>query len=253
MRIIAFIVGILLFCEAGHARVFNLYDQSLGAYFRGNFGNSNVQQDAFLKTSGSQTNFDKKVNYNDALELGFVFPNPAFSLLVGFQVINPQKLTAIDGKKSDGTSLMTVDSNIYGFFPVARFEYYLMKTPGSRMTISAGGGYGKVIAKNNYNMTSAGTTLYSTSSFDNSVSQNTFLAETAVGYEFTFGQNVTALFDVGYRYAVAHNLKYDSDSPNFAGGTHAEGSDAVDTNGNAEKIDLSGFYGGFAFRFYFNY
>lgn len=253
MRAFFLISMILLISLNCHARVFNLYNQSFGAYVRGSAGISNAQQDAFLKTSGSQTQFTETIKYSSSLELGFMFPTPQYSFLLGFQVLHPQSLTSLEGKKSDGSLLMNVDSRIYGFFPVAHFDYFLKRTPNTRVIFSLGGGYGKVSVKNSYNLTPAGSALYSASQFNSSWSQYAYTFESSLGYEFVLSSSATMLFNMGYRYAKAHELKYDQDTPNFAGGTNPSGSPVKTSAGDAPVIDLGGIFAGISFQFYFNY
>jgi hypothetical protein len=235
-----------------NARVFDMYNQSLGAYFRGEFGNSNVSQDAINHMSGSDTNFTKKVQYTNSFEVGFLMPNKFYSFRFGAQFTIPERITGAEGTNPAGTVLMNVDSSIFEFFPMMALDIFAIKTPNTRMLISFGGGYGKVMQKNKYTLTAAGKTAYGISSFDEQMSQYAYFLETSLGYEFYFLQNTTINIDLGYHYCMANSFKYDHDTTNFTG-THPSGNDVYDALGDQHKVNLSYFFAGVSFKFYFNY
>lgn len=127
-----------------------------------------------------------------------------------------------------------------------------MKNNFGRVYISFGGGYGKVSMKNSYNLTGPGDIAYTTSNtFTEKASQMAYIMEVGVGYEMAFVQTTTVTFDFGYRYAIADNLKYDSNGEDFFGG-HADGDSVLKDNGDKRSLDLGGVFAGLSFRFYFN-
>ncbi|MES2767976.1 MAG: hypothetical protein V4596_02430 [Bdellovibrionota bacterium] len=243
---------LLLFSIETQARVFNITESSFATYFKGSYGLSNIKKDPYGKSSGAQTEFSDSVDFNWGGEIGFVFPSKDYSFKVGMAIIAPHSPSGIKGKDSGGAELMSLDSSVYGFFPVAHFEYYVAKNNFGRTYISFGGGYGKVSLKNDYTLTAAGDALYSTpNSFSEKSSQYTYLIETSVGYEMSFVQAVTVTFDLGYRYSAARKLKYDGAGDDFSDG-HAEGDQVLDSDGKSKTLDLGGVFTGLSFRFYFN-
>jgi len=237
---------------SAQARVFDLYNQRMGTYIKGTAANSYAGQDAFGDSSGKSTTFTDKIKYNYGGEVGLLFPGAYYGWRIGFEILSAQKMKGIEGDSEVGASLMNLDSTVYGFFPKIAFEYYLIKKPGSRMTLSFGGGYGKIKATNDYTMTTAGTTRYTLSSFTQQMSQLTYTADFSVGYEFMMLQNTSLTLDVGYKYAIASQLKYDQDITDFTG-THKSGDIVTESDGSNKKINLGGPYAGLTFRIYFNY
>jgi len=251
MKIVIFLV--LLFSFKAEARVFNINEASVGTYFKGTFGTSNLKGDAFEDSSGASTkSFSEEADYNWGGEIGFFFPSKDYSFRFGLAIIAPSVASGNSGNNASGASLMTVDSKVYGFFPMVHLEYYTMKNNYGRVYISMGGGYGKVSMKNSYNLTAAGDTAYTTpNTFSERASQLAYIMEVGVGYEMPFVQTVTATFDFGYRYSNANDLKYDSAGSDFNGG-HADGASVVNSDGEKRALDLGGVFAGLSFRFYFN-
>lgn len=252
MRIFLFLF--LIFSVNSEARVFNINEASFGTYFKGSYGISNTKKDAFKGSSGaSTTSFSEAADFNWGGELGFFFPNPNFNVRLGLTIIAPNVSSENSGTNAGGTSLMNVDSSVYGFFPTVHLEYFVASNSWGRTYVSFGGGYGKVSMKNSYNLTSDGNTAYPTVSdeFTERASQYATIMELAVGYEMSFVQTVTVAFDFGYRYSTADSLKYEGTGDDFLGG-HNDGDDVVNSDGNKRSLDLGGVFAGLSFRFYFN-
>lgn len=246
------IIAFLLMTQATYAKVFNITEASFASYFKGNYGISQLKDDAYEKSSGSQTIFKDSADFNWGGEIGFAFPSKDYSLKIGLLVVAPSVSSDIKGKNSSGTELMSLDSSVFGFFPMAHFEYYVAKNHLGRVYLSFGGGYGKVSMKNNYTFTAAGDTAYSPlTSFTEKATQYTYLVETAIGYEMSFVQSVTFSFDFGYRYSVARSLEYSGAGSDFNGG-HNEGDPVLNSDGTHRSLDLGGVFTGLSFRFYFN-
>lgn len=251
MKKIALLV--LLVSFQAEARVFSINDSSFGTYFKGSFGTSNLKSDAFADSSGaSTTSFSEEADYNWGGEIGFFFPSKDYTVRLGLAIIAPTVASDNSGSNASGTKLMSIDSDVYGFFPMAHFEYYTMRNNYGRVYISFGGGFGKVSMKNSYNLTGPGDTAYTTpNEFTERASQLAYIMELGVGYEMSFVQTVTVTFDLGYRYSNANNLKYDNTGSDFLGG-HADGDSVVNDDGEKRSLDLGGVFTGLSFRFYFN-
>src|SRR5690606_12823744 len=207
---------------------------------------------AYEKASGSQTIFKDKPEFNWGGEIGFAFPGPHYTFKVGLSIIAPHLPADTKGTNSWGTELMTLDSSVYGFFPVAHLEYYFATKRYGRFYFSVGGGYGKVTMKNQYTLSAAGETAYNPlTSHTVRASQYTYLVETAFGFEMSFTHAVTMIFDLGYRYSVARELKYSGSGSTFDG-SYNEGEPVLNSDGTARSLDLGGVFTGLSFRFYFN-
>lgn len=245
------LISLFFFTAQAHARVFTIDQASFATYFKGTFGNSVLQKHPYDKTSGAQTEFSDQTDFNLSGEIGFIFPHPHFNFKLGVEILSPLTPSNLKGKNSSGQELMSVDSSILGLFPVAHLEYVVARNNLGRVYFSVGGGYGRVSLSNDYTLTALGTSTYSLSSFKDSSSQYTYIAETSLGYEMSFVQSVTVAFDFGYRYCVAKDLKYGGAGTNFIG-SHSDGDSVVESDGSAKNLDLSGVFTGLSFRFYFN-
>lgn len=247
------LIALLIFTIAvpTYARVFSITQASFATYFKGTAGISQLQKHPYEKTSGTQTLFSDDINSNFSGEFGIIFPSKDYSLRLGLQLIRPYSPSTLKGKDSSGTELLEVDTSVLGIFPMAHFEYYLARNNLGRVYFSVGGGYGRVSLTNDYTFTAAGDALYSPlTSFKERSSQYTYIVETSIGYEMSFIQAVTFSFDLGYRYSVARELKYNNAGTNFIG-THPEDAPVLNSDGTAKSLDLGGVFTGLSFRFYF--
>lgn len=118
-----FILLVLFISLQAEARVFSINESSVGTYFKGSFGTSNLKGDAFEDSSGTSTkSFAEEADYNWGGEIGFFFPTPDYSFRFGLAIIAPSVASDNSGKNASGTSLMSVDSNVYGFFPMVHLS-----------------------------------------------------------------------------------------------------------------------------------
>lgn len=251
MRLILFIVFIFLFSGATQARVFNLHSQTSGTYIKGNYGSSNLQQDTYTQRSGANTLIGGEMDFTWGGEIGFMNIQGPVGFRFGLAVVNPQKITT-KGNNSSGTELMTLSSEVFGIFPIAHVEYYFFQGKISRAIFSFGGGYGKVLMKNDYTLTADGTSEYGINSFKETAETYTYLLETSIGYELQIANSLCIVFDAGYRYSKADSLEYKSDVINFEG-NQSSGGTVKYADGQDVSLDLSGFYSGLTLRFYFNF
>ena len=248
MKLVLFLILVPCLVQA---RVFNIDKQDSGTYIKGNYGLTNVGRDAYTRSSGGQTQFSEEPNFNWGGEVGFVFPKKDYNIRLGFEVVHPQKVSA-SGSNSAGSKLLTVESSIYGAFPVLHIEYFGLKSAFGRGYFSLGGGYGKVFLSNSYSFTSTGTSLYGVNDYKEKSSQYTYIAETAIGYELYFVNSTTITFDLGYRYVKADSLDYDEDVTTIDGPVEG-GAAVLDSSGKDRELDLSGVFVGIGLRFYFNF
>ncbi len=251
MKAVLVLISFIICASSVEARVFSISEASFATYFKGTAGLSQLGQDAYEKSSGAQTQFSEDTNANFSGEFGVILPTKEFSLRFGIQFLKPNSPSDIVGKDAGGTDLMNLESSVFGIFPMAHFEYYLSQTRYGRVYLSTGGGFGKVSMTNNYTFTAAGDALYTPlTSFKERASQFLYIVEASIGYEMPFIQAVTFSFDVGYRHAVARELKYAGAGTNF-NGTHPEEAPVLNNDGNHKSLDLGGVFTGLSFRFYF--
>lgn len=243
----------LFYFSSAEARVFSIKESGFATYFKGSYGVSALNKDAYEKTSGTQTGFVEEANYNWGGEIGFVFPTPSYALRVGLEAISPSLPSGIKGyNTANNAEIMTLDSKINAFFPVVHLEIFVNNDANGRVYVAVGGGYGKVSLTNEYTFNAAGDALYTPlTSFSEKASQTTTLFETAVGYELSFVQSTTVSFELGYRYLKADDLEYDNAGTNFIG-PHAAGAPVLNSDGSKKSLDLGGVFTGLSFRFYFN-
>ena len=243
---------LLLFATHADARVFNINNIDFATYFKGSYGHSLLRDNAYEKSSGAQTTFSEGAKFNWGGEVGFAFPTPHFTMKIGLNILAPHVPSDTKGTDTSGTELMSLDSSVYGIFPVAHLVYYIINKRYGRFFFSIGGGYGKVTMKNDYTFTAAGDAAYAPlTSFTEKASQTTYLIESSFGIEMGFAHAVTVLFDIGYRYSVAKNLKYEGAGTTF-NGSHNEGDPVLNSDGSQRSLDLGGVFTGLSFRFYFN-
>ncbi len=74
--------------------------------------------------------------------------------------------------------------------------------------------------------------------------------ESSMGFEFSLADNVTMLFDTGYRYLLATGFKHSRSANTFLGDV-SKGSDMKINGGGQREIDMTSLYVGFGFKFYF--
>lgn len=235
------------------ARVFNYKETGLAAYIRGTGGLSSVGQEAFIHSSGAQTNsVDGRSNYDYSGELGFMFGfGPDFHLRLGAELIQHRPVSEASGTDTSGTSLFTLNSSVTVFNPNVSFEYAFKTFGDSRFYFLGGVGLADVTIDNAYTMTSPGTSDYSVNDFTEKLSGSGISEHLGVGFETLFTDNVTISFDAGYRYLKVNKFKYKSDVKSILvpGGAKA-GDQALNDDGSARQLDLGGLLLGVTFKFY---
>lgn len=253
MKTLFFFFSILLIGSHAESRVFHLQKQTSGVFFRGNYGLSEIQSDAIVRRSGEKTFLNDEVRSIYAAEFGYLAMIDPVGIRLSLQTVHPQKLSKISGTNASGDKLMDISSSIYSIFPMLSLEYYFYNGQGnSRALFSVGGGYGRVTLKNEFNLTSLGTTEYGISSFKETAEGYTYLIESSLGYEFAISNALTLIFDTGYRYGVVKSFKHKDSNTSFDG-SYSSGETVKNSDGKDLTIDLSGIYAGITLRLYFNF
>ncbi len=232
------------------AKVFSFQNRSFAAFVRGTGGMTNLDQDAFVHSSGSSSNFGSEgVKYSFSGELGGILMMGPVNLRFGAEAIRPKTLS-IDGANASGTNLFTLTSNAFVFNPNITIEYVYSGLAGVRFSFFAGAGYAMVSLDNKYEFTSTGLTTYSpVTDYTETSSATVYEGHAGFAFETLFADNVTFAMDFGYRYLPVRELKYKNSETTIQGAAVA-GQTVLNADGSNRSIDLSGITIGAAFRFY---
>lgn len=239
------------FGVVGEAKQLNLTNGSMGAYFGGDIGTSQVDRTAFEEASGG-ANFQYKVRYQLGGQLGFMYSTQKYGIRLGVLLLSPQVLNSIDGTNSAGATQYNLTSTILGVLPAGYFEYIMSNGSSNRLMLVFGGGFGSVTILNDYKFTAAGRTTYSLTDFIEEAKADVGFYEAGAGYEMLLNNNVSTMFDLGYRYLVATDFQHQRGAATFIGSVNTN--DAVKNSGGSKRqINLSSLFIGLTFRFYFNF
>lgn len=236
---------------SAHARVFNFSDESLSVFFGGSVGYSDLYQGAFKDSSGTQTTaFSDGVTYNQSVELGASLKIRTVTFKFGAEVLQTNSLRDVNGDNASGTKLMTLDSKVFVFNPNMVVEVDLQQDSLSRSFIGLGVGLAEVDVDNTYQLTTDGQTAYpAVSDYIDETGGSTISYSIHFGQEMHFTDNVTFLYNLGYRFMNFDSLEYDKAVTNFQGSA-AKGSTAKFNDGTDRTIDMSSLFLGISFRFY---
>jgi hypothetical protein len=247
---------ILLTAATAHARVFSFGNNWVAAYFRGTAGMSQVADDAYADTSGTDTLYTDEVEYNFGGELGFSFLlGDRIVLRAGIEGLQTKDM-ATEGKKSTGAKYFDVESRATVFNPNLTVEYSFNNQGTSRFYSFAGVGTSTVKVSNNYSPTTLANTDYV---LGGATPYKETWEASAQSYHFGFGweasmfDNVTFNFEAGWRMLDINKFKYAAagDVVRDAGEiTVAEGDVVLDNNGKKVDLDMGGAFVGVMFRFY---
>jgi len=114
-----------------------------------------------------------------------------------------------------------------------------------------GGGYSQGRLSNQYTLTDLGTSTYPSSpaEYKEGLEGDALSFHVGLGTEFLLLDNVTLMFEGGYRYMLFDELKH-QDALVTVNGNVAKGASAIDSFGAQRDMDLSGFFIGLNFRIY---
>jgi hypothetical protein len=230
------------------ARVFKLKEQTVGTYIQGTGGTSVLSNSAYSRTDAT---FENKVEYTTSAEFGLMFLASRTWIRLGIELIRPQAILGAQAKDSSDVVLYRVDSNVLAWGPVVNFEFPLSVGESSRFFVSGGLGYMKITVKNDYHMTSAGNTLYGVADYAEEASGYSFMGSAGLGFEMGLADTATFVLSSGYRGLIGSNLKHERANSGIGGAINS-GDTLRDNNGD-RIIDMSGFWAGAAFRFYWNW
>jgi hypothetical protein len=233
------------------ARVFNFKRQTVSVYLRGAYGINKLQKYAFEPGFPTSVSFpDSSVNQNYSGELGLALTTN-FTTRLGVELLYPQLIKDIEGRNSSNTNLMSVVSQVYAVIPQVNIEIPIRAGAKSKFYVMAGGGYAVSTFKNTVTMTAAGTSTLGVTDYIEEGTGNGFMGQGGGGVEFSFVDNVSLSFDLGYRYLVVNNYTANRDATT-ANGPIYKGNAITNVDGSKRTTDLSGPWAAMSFRFYIN-
>lgn len=239
---------LLILSAPVQARVFNLDQQKVAFYFKGNIGTSRLERDAFVRSDGAVATITEEVLFQYAGEMGLFFAANTWGFRVGVQGIYPQVLDNVEAKNAAGNIEYNMRSRIFGVLPVVHVLYSFIQNKSVRWYVAGGGGMGSVTILNSYTFTSV--SPYNLVDFTEEGTAWVPMYEGSTGLEFSLVDNVTMLVDMGYRYMLATGFKHTRAVNTFQGPVGK--GDKVTNHGGAEReLDMSSAYIGMGFKFYF--
>ncbi len=249
MRIVLLVCLILVgFTSQSHARVFKLKEQTIGTYFGGTAGTSVLSNTAFSRTD---VTIENKVDYMTSAEFGLMYLASRTWIRIGVELVRASPVTGAQATDTGGTVLYRVDSNILSWGPVINLEFPIRVGESSRIFLEGGIGYMKTTVKNDYHLTADGNALYGVADYAEEASSYSFKGNVGLGIEMGLADTATFVLTTGYRSLIGTNLKHERAITGIGGAINA-GDTLRDNNGD-RTIDMSGFYAGAAFRFYWNW
>ncbi len=251
MAIKPIVLHLIVLCSlsVAQARVFKFQDEHIASYLRGTFGLSTIGDSSYKLTSGTDTQYDKSIDFNTSAEIGFLYHFNKVAFKVGVLYLFPERLSDIKGSNTSGTDLFNLEVDISALVPMLAIEFDMSRTDTFRTFLSLGGGYGFVSAKNIYTMTAAGTSAFGVTDYEEKFDDEAFLYTGALGMEYLLADTVTMNLEAGYRYLVANELEHKANAETIAGPV-GQGEKVVNPDGSGRVLDFSGAYVAIGFRFY---
>ena len=247
----AFLV-LIIWAPFSLARVFSYKDVTVGTMLRGSAGTVHIADAAYGKGMGDSTSFEAQPDYGLSGEFGLVFNGEFTNFVISGEYLTPTAMIGIEGKQNGSTKLMTVDSNVYAGIAWAGLEFKMRRRTKSQIIFGVYGGAVQATINNGVVMTSSGLTRYPSSDarYLEHATGFGYAGKALLGWEFLFTDNVTLMFEAGYRYGLVPLLTLDSDLQGV-NGSAAKGAQLKNSDNSGRSLDLSGYFGGMNFRFYF--
>ncbi len=249
--ILRFCLVFILLIVSGQAsaRVFNLNQETVAAYFNVTGGGSSVGVSTVDDEALAGVKYSGNSNYSYTGEFGFLTSFRYFNLKAGVEFFKPLSLDSSSAKNGN-TELYNVDSAMFGYAFKGALDVNLHQVSNSRSYVSVGVGMVNLDLKNKYDLTAAGQAQFPGVTDHEVKSKGKGLMYTmAAGYEGHFADTTTFVFEFGYRYLPMNDWNYNGSGNTFSG-AYSSGDSVEDINGKARKINLSGGYVSLGFRFY---
>lgn len=244
-KFLIFLLGMSGACA--EARVFDINKESFAGYFLGSGGSSALGVNAVQDETASTLTYSGGVNYNYSGEFGFIYSKSRVSVRFGIEVLKPSLLESTATASS--VEYYSTTSEILGYVPKLAVELNLHGNQVSRSFVSFAGGLANVTMKNEYTLTSAGTSALGASNHTAESKGSGTLLAASLGYENILTDTTTIAIEFGYRQMKINNLQYTKDVTTFSG-AKVSGDKVTKSDGSARELDFSGGFIALGFRFY---
>lgn len=245
------VLSLLIYSGTAGARVFAFGEEGFAPYVGGQYLTFSSGADGGYASSGGAGNaFASKYSTGMGYEFGFTYGIQKVRLLFGFEYIKPAVLTAVTGTNAAGAVMYAMENDLSAMVPKVGFEVDLKTWKEARFYMDAQYGSASVTMASTYTFTTAGTAAYPTmTNFKEEIKGTASMIQGGFGFEFLGFDSTTIQMGLGYRSlkvsALTHNLAVTS----FQGAV-AKGAPAMNDDGTARSLDLSGYYVSVMFRFW---
>lgn len=238
------------FSATAQARELDLTSEKFAPYIRGEYQTWGKKQSTFDTSSGTGNSFKGEIPFLSNYEFGFVYSIREVSLRFGFEVIYPATVKGISATNAAGTELFTLDSDVSAYVPRLGLDINIKNWQRSRIFLNATYGIANLTVQNSYGFTTDGSAAYpGMTDFREETKATAPLTEVSLGWEFSAFDTTTIVLDAGYRALKFDSLTHNVPVTSFQGAV-GKGDKALDTNGVARKLDLSGPFASLQFRFW---
>lgn len=245
------LLNITLNPQIVYGRVFDFTKEKLATYLKGGIGTTTLGKSLFEKSSGIGTTYSANgMSLTYSGEIGLLLIADIITFKLGIEFFRPKTIDGLKGTNPSGTELFSLKSDLLGVIPSVGVEYSYNLSKEFRAFIAGQGGFATIDFGNTYDMTPDGTTATGLNDFSEEGGGTSYTGTFSTGIETVFSDNVTFLFEAGYRYLRAENLKYKKSLANTFIGAITKGDYVVDSDGNRKIFEISGPFVSFCFRFY---
>ncbi len=234
------------------ARVFDFTKENFATYLAGTGQTSVLANGVYDTSSLSGTTFSDTSGMTYAFSggIGILFGVSNFILRAGVEILRPKKIEGQKGTSAASAALFTLNSDVLAVIPNVGIEYSYHATSTFKAFVGGTIGLATVDFGNTYTMTATEVTNNGgTVSFAEEGTGSAYAGTFSTGMETILSDNVTFLAEVGYRYLRVEDLTHKRSVGTFLGSV-TKGDPVVDVDGAKKVFDLSGPFGGLAFRFY---
>lgn len=235
--------SLIVLTEVTESRVFDMRNETGGAYFIGSAGPSYVGQ-SLIHNTGTADAYDQSVMWNHSGEFGFFYTGHRAGIRIGFEAIIPEPIRGVQGKSGENV-MFVVGSTGFIYVPKIGADLNLMFGPTYRWLLSGAVGSATGDFTNNF-------TEVTTSEGDHVVefTGKGILWSATTGIEYYLMDTTTVLFEAGYRSLTIDEYTYKKSVATFVGNVNS--GDIVKDNERAPRFSIfSGMIFNLGFRIYF--
>lgn len=249
-RILVFLFAPIM----SYGAVFDLDKRNVATYIRGSLGNSYLQQSAYRGVFPSTVALvndtgGPKLNYSGEAGLTFRLMD-SLNLRIGVEALLPAQVRDVTGTDAAAVELFSMTSEIFGFMPVVNLEAYMGKWKNARWYLGGGAGYAMTTVKNTVKVNDNGLVALGVPSFIEEASGTSVMIQGFVGFEFALFENVSTVFEAGYRNLLVNNYTHIRDA-NLPVGSVKSGAPVKNFDQTNRSTNFSGPWGSLNLRIYF--